>query len=248
MAVVVTKTDVCNLAVKNRVGRVDLHSTYSSKAAAASRAEGESRRVRALLLKAGLGNLVQIFETRFDHCAFFAAAALSPADSVSGDAFRPRGVLPPLVWLAHHVNALGDVDAFDFFFINSHVYLMRALRGLEGDDARKATLLTLAGFIALVLVLVLLLPPLLLLLAGGFQLVVLFILYLYLAYVLLYRSSVPLTRKECLHVRSRNAPVRLGCARSRSLPPAGGVGACRRRSDAATSPAWACGDHCRGAF
>jgi hypothetical protein len=194
IAVVMTKTDVCGLGKRFGVGEVNLHGRYASMASAASHAEVESEQVRRFLLDAGLGNLVQIFEGRFEKCEFFAVASLCPVSrqKPGGDAFRPRGVMAPFVWLCHETNALSDIDIIEFFFVNSHIFAIRALRGLEGPGVQLASMLTVAGTIAFVLVVALLLyafevPPLLVFLAGGFQVGMLAILYLLLAIDWVYR-------------------------------------------------------------
>jgi len=194
IAVTVTKVDVCDLGKKRGVGNNSLHGIYASIASASSRAEMESKRVRELLLDARLGNLVQIFEARFEKCEYFAVASLCPIASPTfkSDAFRPRGVLAPFIWLCHETNALSDVDTFEFFFVNSHVYVIRALRGLEGARIQISALVTLVACVVLAVLGVLLLfalsvPPLLMFLAGGFQLGVLAILYVILAIDLVYR-------------------------------------------------------------
>ena len=194
IAVTVTKVDVFGLGKKRDLGNNSLHGNYASMKSASNRAEMESERVRELLLEAGLGNLVQIFEARFESCEYFAVASLCPIakPKANGDAFRPRGVLAPFIWLCSETNALSDVDIFEFFFVNSHVFVIRALRGLEGTQVQMSTMATLVAGILLVVLGVSLLfafdvPPLLMFLAGGFQCFLLVVLYVWLAIDLVYR-------------------------------------------------------------
>lgn len=188
VAVVVTKLDVCGVGATFGIGASELDQEYPSFTAAVLRAEGDHDRVRALLCQIGLGNTVQLLEQRFEVTCYFGASPLGRSlDWSDRTSFRPRGVVAPLVWLCDRTNALGDTDAFDIVFINSHVYLVRALRGKEGPAVRIGAWLGLGVCALIVFLLYLGLPQLLFLLTCGLTLIPLLLLDLHLAYVLVYK-------------------------------------------------------------
>lgn len=140
-------------------------------------AEIQSREIRHFLAYGGLGNLVRMIETRFPKVCYFAVSALGRSDDRSGDAFIPRGVIAPLIWLFYYTDALGDTDSFDRGFVNFHWYLYRALKGQE----LTAPLLVILGIgcafalVASVLYFTLALVPFLLLMAFS---IVAFLIYI----------------------------------------------------------------------
>jgi Double-GTPase 2 len=188
VAVVVTKLDVCGVGSRLGIGAKDLDQPFPSFTAAVLRAERDHDRVRALLFKIGLGNTVQLLEQRFEVTCYFGASPLGRSlDLADSSSFRPRGVMAPLVWLCDRTNALGDMDPFDVVFINSHVYLARALRGKEGTAMRLGAWFGLAACVLVVVLLFLGLPRLLFILTCGVTLGPLLLLDLYLTYVLVYK-------------------------------------------------------------
>jgi hypothetical protein len=158
-------------------------------ALAAARAERDSQQVRSLLVDAGLSNLVQIIEMRFDNYDFFAVAALNTTSGSGGcqETNRPAGVVAPLVWMCYQTNALGEIDQFDVAFINTHLYMIRALRGLEGGAAQVAIWGMLVGLLGMIISVLLSLPAFCALVGGGIVLLPLCILYVYLCWVMIYR-------------------------------------------------------------
>lgn len=188
VAVIVTKVDVCGLGSRLGIGSRDLDQPFPSFTAAATWAEGDRDRVRDFLRQIGLGNVVQLLDQRFHATCYFGASPLGRSlDYANNSSFRPRGVLAPLVWLCDQTNALCDLDPFDILFVNSHVYLARALHGREGTDMRVYAWLGLAACVLLVGLVALSLPWLLFALTCGLTMIPLLLLYAYLAYVLVYK-------------------------------------------------------------
>jgi len=62
--------------------------------------------VRRWLVNQGLGDVVQLVESRCQSVRYFACSALGRTPDASSLPFEPRGVLEPLLWL------LGEVDSF----------------------------------------------------------------------------------------------------------------------------------------
>jgi hypothetical protein len=190
VAVVVTKIDVCGFGARLGIVAHDLDRPFPTLTAAATRAEWDRDRVRALLRQVGLGGVVQLLDQRFQATCYFGASPLGRSlDYADSSSFRPRGVLAPLIWLCDQTNALSDMDPFDILFINSHVYLARALRGLEGPDMRVYAWLGLASCALMLVLLAMWLPWLLFVLTCGITTVPLLLLYCYLSYVLVYKRS-----------------------------------------------------------
>lgn len=190
VAVVVTKVDVAGVGKRYRVGSTDLARRFTTFAAAVDRAEREEARVLTLLHDIGLGNLVQLFEARFDVVGYFAASPLgrSLADDPNRG-FEPRGVVPPLVWLCGAMSALGDTDPVHVFLTNTHLFTVRCLRGLEGRGMRQLLWAVLLGGLTIGILIAILLPgPLKVL--YGIVVIPVVLLYISLVYTLVYQRVV----------------------------------------------------------
>jgi hypothetical protein len=188
-AVVVTKMDVCGVGSQWRICAKEMDQSFASFSTAVTWAESDHDRVRSLLIQIGLGNVVQLLEHRFQTTCYFGASPLGRSlDDADHSPFHPRGVIAPLLWLCDQTCALGDMDPFDVLFINSHLYLMRALHGMEGPSMRRFAWFTLAAGAMMILMLALALPWLLFALTCGITTLPLILLYLYLAYVLVHKQ------------------------------------------------------------
>ncbi len=138
LAVVVTKVDAAGLG-QELGGRDEVAGFRGSPEAAAARAEGGSARVRQFLDRAGMGNFVRVVEERFDEVTFFGATALGrQPDPRNSTAFRPRGVLGPLVWLCVRTHAITDAPGALRAARHLISFGRRCLRGAEGGAARAA--------------------------------------------------------------------------------------------------------------
>jgi hypothetical protein len=189
IAVVVTKVDVAGLGKRYRIGSMNLGRKFTSFDAAVDRAESEDARVCQLMNDLGLGNLLELFKARFDVVGYFAASPLGRSlMDEPGREFEPRGVLPPLIWLCGAMTALGDTDPVNVFLINTHLYAVRCMRGLEGELSRIVTWTILWSVIAVLVFLALPLPKQLRYLYC-IVVVPLVLLYISLVYTLVYRRG-----------------------------------------------------------
>lgn len=106
----------------------DLAGHYASFTVAAREAERDSAALRLYLIKAGLGDLANALEIRFERVAYFAAQ------------FGSFRTLAPLIWLGHQAGAMSDAGEPSQALWNLRRFCRRALSGREGRHAANAVL------------------------------------------------------------------------------------------------------------
>ena len=139
VAVVLTKADSLKLSMV-----LDVSGGYSSMEAAAIDAERDSTRIRELLAKHKLNNVLNILEARFHRVAYFGVSSLGREPSDTDETpFRPRGVLAPLVWLCFQTCALNDETALMHVVKTSGKSTSRVIGDAEARRGLLAALETL---------------------------------------------------------------------------------------------------------
>jgi len=133
IAVVLTKGDAGEL--EREIGAIrSTEQHYTGISAATQDGERQAADVRRFLAKSGLDNTLRILETRFARVGYFLTSALGRnADGGDSSAFRPRGVIAPLVWLCYYSQAMTGAATMKQICQNSWVILRRSLRGQEGQ-------------------------------------------------------------------------------------------------------------------